>query len=85
MINNAYWQKASFRQHTAKVICKRFPQCVACPADNMARKPASHSTSIIKYVPGEVLQVDIKILLIPQRLGNMTRPQKQQSSSLNTT
>ena len=27
----------------------------------MAQKPAPHSTSIIEYVPGEVLQVDIII------------------------
>ena len=46
---------------TAKIIRKHFPQCVACPAGNMAQKPVPHTTSTTEYVPGEVLQVDIKV------------------------
>ena len=44
---------------TAKVIRKRFPQCVACPARNMAQKPVLHSTITTEFIPGEVVQVDV--------------------------
>ena len=46
---------------TAKIIRKPFPQCVACPAGNMAQKPVPHTPSTTVYIPGEVLQVDIKV------------------------
>ena len=46
---------------TAKIIRKHFPQCVACPAGNMAQKPVPQTTSTTKYIPGNVLQVDIKV------------------------
>ena len=45
---------------TATVIRQRFPRCVACPAENMARRPVPYITSTTEYVPGEVLRVDIK-------------------------
>ena len=46
---------------TAKIIRKHFPQCVACPAGNMAQKLVPQSISTTEYIPGEVLQIDIKV------------------------
>ena len=40
---------------TSKIIRKHFPQCVACPAGNMAQKPVPQSISTTTYIPGEVL------------------------------
>ena len=46
---------------TAKFIRKHFQQCVACPSGNIAQKPVPQFTTTTEYVPGEVLQVDIKV------------------------
>ena len=46
---------------TAKIIRKHFPQCVACPAGNMAQKPVPQSISTTTYIPCEVIQIDIKV------------------------
>ena len=57
---------------TAKIIRKHFPQCVACPAGNMmAQKPVPHTISTTAYVLGEVLQMDIKVLLTHLRPGSI--------------
>ena len=47
---------------TEKVIRRHFPHCEACVAGNMARRPASTSTST-SHVPiiGEEIELDIKV------------------------
>ena len=46
---------------TTKTIRKHFPQCEACPADNMVKQPISRSTSGRVFVSEEEFQVDIKV------------------------
>ena len=46
---------------TSKVIRKYFPQCEACPAANMSQKPIPREASDRELVPGEKLQIDIKV------------------------
>ena len=43
---------------TAKIIRKHFPQCVACPAGNMAQKPVPQTIYTATYILGEVLQIE---------------------------
>ena len=48
---------------TAKAIRKHFPHCEACPAANMAQQPKPELTTNIKdLLPGEEIQIDIKVI-----------------------
>ena len=46
---------------TPKVIRKFFPACEACPAANMAQRDIPREASDREFVPGEEIQIDIKI------------------------
>jgi len=46
---------------TGTVIRKHFPPCEACPAANMAQRPRPGTTVPRDIVPGEEIEVDIKI------------------------
>ena len=46
---------------TSKVIRKYFPLCEACPAANMSQKPIPREASDREFVPGEEMQIDIKV------------------------
>ena len=46
---------------TSTAIRKYFPHCEACPAGNMAQRPIPRTSSDREILPGEEIQVDIKV------------------------
>ena len=46
---------------TSTVIRKYFPHCEACPAGNMAQRPIPRTSSNRLILPGEEIQIDIKV------------------------
>ena len=55
---------------TSAVIRKYLPLCEACPAGNMVRRPIRRTSSDREILPGEEIQVDIKLMLTILKPGS---------------